>query len=454
LENKEERRYPVPPLITSTLQQAASSRLKYSPQKTMKIAQELYEGIGGKGLITYMRTDAVTLSPEFIEDARGWIRENAPQALADTAPTFKVKAEAQGAHEAIRPTSADMTPSKARGILNDEQHAVYRLIWERAIASQCKPARISRGQIEIHAGTTRWIARGLTVLDPGYLIFWKNIEEEKELPRVAQGQTLKLENISIEAKKTQPPSRYSEAKLIQIMEKLGIGRPSTYASTVNTIRERGYVILEKDVLAPTELGMGTDEFLMRAMPDIVNVAFTAQMEGSLDRIAEGKLAWEAFLCEWNGSYLQAALVKARAFLRSFPVTKIEPPAGIEKSAGGYGKFKGKRKFSKPRAARKAATGGDAKPKRAARAAGGKKAAGAKPGTKKAVASGERSGSSAPFFKPVSSAAPAGPAPVCTHGHGPLEGRTSKKGAPYWKCKQGGCDSWAWPGKPVQGSIPF
>lgn len=432
LENREEKRFPVPPLITSTLQQAASSRLKFSPQKTMKIAQELYEGVGGKGLITYMRTDAVTLSPEFVADARGWIQENAPQALAEFAPTFKVKAEAQGAHEAIRPTSAGMTPSKARGILNDEQFAVYRIIWERAIASQCKPARLSRGQIEIHAGTTRWVAKGLTVIDPGYLLFWKNIEEEKQLPTVALGQTLRLRDIKIEAKKTQPPSRYSEAKLIQIMEKLGIGRPSTYASTVMTIRERGYVVLEQSVLAPTELGLGTDDFLMRAMPDLVDVSFTAQMEGSLDSIAEGKIGWEAFLCDWNGRYLQAALVKARQFLSANPVQKIAPPEGLEKGAGG-GKGFGKKKYSRSRA-KKASGEGGAAPKRAPRKSK-KAAAGAATATGMAAAPASK---------------PAGAAPLCTHGHGPLENRVSKKGAPYFKCKQNGCDAWAWPGRPVQG----
>lgn len=444
LENREEKRYPVPPLITSTLQQAASSRLKYSPQKTMKIAQELYEGVGGKGLITYMRTDAVTLSPEFVADARGWLKENAPQALAEYAPTFKVKAEAQGAHEAIRPTSAAMTPQKARGILNDEQFAIYRIIWERAIASQCKPARLSRGQIEIHAGHTRWVARGLTVLDPGYLLFWKNIEDEKELPNLQLGQTLPLKEIKVEAKKTQPPSRYSEAKLIQIMEKLGIGRPSTYASTVMTIRERGYVVLDNNVLAPTELGLGTDDVLMKAMPDLVDVSFTAQMESSLDRIAEGKMGWEAFLCDWNGSYLQAALIKARQFLSTYPVRKIAPPPGLEKGLGEGGGFKGKRKFTKGRG-RKGAGGG-------ATSGGDSGAAPRKAYARKASAGGS-SGSRAKKAAGAPASAspiPSGPAPVCNHGHGPLENRISKKGAPYWKCKHGGCDSWAWPGKPVQG----
>ncbi|RYG56380.1 DNA topoisomerase I, partial [bacterium] len=244
LEDREEKRLPLPPLITSSLQQTAGVRLKFSPQKTMKIAQELYEGIGGKGLITYMRTDAVTLSPEFVGEAREWLAANAPEALADRPPSFRTKAEAQGAHEAIRPTTASFTPDQAREILNNEQFQVYRLIWERAIASQCKPARLSRGIIEIRAGSTRWIARGLTILDPGYLRFWRNIEDERELPRLTLGQRLDLQDIKVEAKKTQPPSRYSEAKLVQLMEKLGIGRPSTYASTVMTLKDRDYVFTE------------------------------------------------------------------------------------------------------------------------------------------------------------------------------------------------------------------
>ena len=416
IETREEKRLPLPPLITSSLQQTAGVRLKFSPQKTMKIAQELYEGIGGKGLITYMRTDAVTLSPEFISEARAWLSANAPEVLPERAPIFRTKADSQGAHEAIRPTAASLTPEKAREILNQEQFQVYRLIWERAMASQCKPARLARGLIEIRSGSTRWIARGLTILDPGYLRFWRNIEDEKELPRLSLGQSLNLREIKIEEKKTQPPSRYSEAKLVQLMEKLGIGRPSTYASTVMTLRDRDYVILEKEVLAPTPLGMATDDVLTQTLPDLVDVKFTAQMEQSLDQIAEDKLGWEKFLCDWNQNYLRAALVRARDVLKGLPKMNFASPAratGSRSKASSSGSRK-KFAFKKSSAGTRKTTAG--KPSRAFRAKN---------------VSPKAAGSGAP--------------PDCEKGHGPLEARTSKKGAPYFKCSVAGCKSWHWPG---------
>lgn len=337
IEDREEKRLPLPPLITSSLQQTAGVRLKFSPQKTMKIAQELYEGVGGNGLITYMRTDAITLSPEFVQEARTWLSEHAPEALADRPPVFKVKADAQGAHEAIRPTSVDLTPEQARGRLNHEQWEIYRLIWDRAVASQCRPARLSRGQIEILAGETRWVARGLRVIEPGYLRFWKNIEEECELPPLSLGQRLPLQRIKIEKKTTQPPSRYSEAKLVQLMEKLGIGRPSTYASTVMTLKERDYVVLDKGTLAPTALGLATDEVLSKAMPDLVDVRFTARMEESLDRIAEDKVGWEKFLSEWNQNYLRSALHQARQIVNNMPRIERVPARPVAQKRKARGK---------------------------------------------------------------------------------------------------------------------
>jgi DNA topoisomerase-1 len=417
-EFREERRLPLPPLITSSLQQTAGVRFKFSPQKTMQIAQELYEGIGGNGLITYMRTDAITLSPEFVKSAREWLQAHAPEALAETPPAFKVKAEAQGAHEAIRPTSVELTPERARSMLNDDQWKLYKLIWDRAIASQCKPARLSRGQIEIMAGETRWVARGLTVLDPGYLIFWRNIEDEKELPAVTNGQKLDLETIKTEKRTTQPPPRYSEAKLVQLMEKLGIGRPSTYASTIMTLRDREYVELDKGALAPTALGLSTDDVLTKAMPDLVDVKFTAHMEESLDKIAEDKIGWEKFLCDWNNQYLREALSKAHVALRDVPKSASNfSPSSFKKSSSSFSSAKGK--FGKS--------------KRSFKSNG--KAGGS--GAKRAKASTSRRKSAAPS---------AGPAPQCEQGHGPLESRISKRGDPYFKCATPGCESWAWPKK--------
>jgi DNA topoisomerase-1 len=324
---REENRTPPPPLITSSLQQAAGMRFRYPPQKTMKIAQELYEGVGGKGLITYMRTDAVALSPEFVQEARTWLQKNSPDALADRAPIFKTRADAQGAHEAIRPTSVDLTPEKAQALLSREQLGIYTLIWERAVASQCRPARLSRTEVEIHAGPTRWIARGMQVLAPGYLRFWQNIQDETELPLLKEGQVLRLDQIEIKKNKTEPPSRYSEPKVVQLMEKLGIGRPSTYASTIMTLKDREYVTSEKGLLAPTTLGMATDDALGKAIPELVDAKFTAEMEESLDRIAEGKLDWERYLCGWNEGYLRPALTKARSALTG--VLRVAPKQPVK-----------------------------------------------------------------------------------------------------------------------------
>ncbi len=342
METRDELRSPPPPLITSSLQQVAGSRFRYSPKQTMEIAQELYEGIGGKGLVTYMRTDAVTLSPEFVSEARDWLKLHAPESMADKPPFHRVQSEAQGAHEAIRPTSASTTPEIAAKFLNREQLNVYTLIWERAIASQCKPAKLSKTKLTIACAETRWVTRGMSVLDPGYLRFWKNSEEERLLPRLQVGQTLGFLAVKMDERITEPPARYTEPKLVQMMEKRGIGRPSTYASTLSTLKEREYAVLEKTFLVPTSLGMATDEALGRALPDLVNPEFTARMESALDEIADGKLGWERYLSEWNRSYLGPAVIAARQILggtsrggtsRSIPCESLEKLAEKSRKMG-------------------------------------------------------------------------------------------------------------------------
>lgn len=315
-EQKEDLRNPPAPLITSSLQQVAGVKFKFAPKHTMKLAQELYEGIQGKGLITYMRTDAVALSPEFIGETRQWLLAVAPSALPEKPPVYRTKADAQGAHEAIRPTSVQLTPEKAKAILTPDQHKLYSLIWERAVASQCKAAKLSKTKLVIMAADTRWVARGTVVLEPGYLKFWKNLEEEEVLPVLAAGTALNFDKVEKHSTTTKPPPRYSEAKLVQLMERKRIGRPSTYASTIATLKDREYVKLEKSVLAPTPLGMATDEALGQAMPDLVDTRFTATMEQSLDQIAEGKMSWECYLTDFNDKYLQPALTRARQVLRT------------------------------------------------------------------------------------------------------------------------------------------
>jgi DNA topoisomerase-1 len=279
----------------------------------------------------------VTLSPEFVGETRNWLRVNAAEALPESSPVYRTKADAQGAHEAIRPTSVDLTPDRAKAMLTPDQLKLYSLIWERAVASQCKPARLSKTKITIACADTKWIARGTVVVDPGYLRFWKNLEDSEELPAVTTGQTLDFMKVDVSSATTKAPPHYSEAKLVQLMERKGIGRPSTYASTIATLKDREYAKVEKGSLVPTALGLATDEALEKAIPDLVDPRFTATMEESLDRIAEGKLKWEEYLVGWNGSYLQPALKKAREALRG--VRRVAPPQkprGGQKSGAGQG----------------------------------------------------------------------------------------------------------------------
>lgn len=394
-ELKVEPRNPPPPLITSSLQQVAGVKFKFSPKHTMKVAQELYEGINGKGLITYMRTDAVTLSPEFIDETRQWLGENAPEVLPDKAPTYRAKADSQAAHEAIRPTTVVMTPEKARSMLSPDQLKLYSLIWERAVASQCKPARLSKTKITILAEKTRWVARGTMVVEPGYLRFWKNLEEDKELPKVVAQQKLDLNDVKVSLQETKPPPRYSEPRLVQVMERKGIGRPSTYASTIATLKDREYVRLEQAVLVPTPLGMATDDALSRALPDLIDTNFTATMEDALDQIAEGKLPWEKYLCDWNEKYLQPALITARQALVG--VQRVAQANGPSRSAGGA-----------------SGSGFTESPDRAEKIA-------------KAFAAAKKNEV----------------VPQCPKSHGELVLRLSKKEVFFWKCVFPECDAMAW-----------
>ncbi len=410
-EQKIEPRNAPAPLITSSLQQVAGAKFKFSPKHTMQIAQELYEGIDGKGIITYMRTDAVTLSPEFIAETRAWLTANAPEVLPTHAPTYRAKADSQGAHEAIRPTGVDLTPEKARSLLSPDQLKLYTLIWARAVASQCKPASLSKSKISVRAGETLWVARGTVVVEPGYLKFWQNLEADKLLPTVTKGQTLGFEDVKVIARTTTPPPRYSEPRLVQLMERKGIGRPSTYASTISTLKDRDYVVLEQNLLAPTALGMATDDALSKALPDLINTEFTATMEQALDTIAEGKLSWEKYLTEWNSSYLEPAVIKARELLVG--VARVAAPERASSSAG--------------------------------RSVGRVGAGGARVGS--AGSSSSSGGASGELRerldKATLKAQKNGAQPACPKSHGPMVLRLSKKDTFYWKCLFPECESFGW-----------
>ncbi|MFM7364442.1 MAG: type I DNA topoisomerase [Cuspidothrix sp.] len=300
-------RQPPPPFTTSTLQQAAGSKLRFAPEKTMQVAQKLYEA----GLITYMRTDSVMLSPEFCESARKWLEEHDPQNVPQQTTKHRSSKTAQEAHEAIRPTDVFRPSVQLRAELPEDEFNLYVMIWKRAVASQCRPAQIRKTLIITQSSNILWQARGQIVEFYGYAKYWPNLGKDAVLPVVQQGQILTLENAGHEKKQTQPPPRYSEPKLVQLMERKGIGRPSTYAPTVATLKKRNYIELMKDHLHPTNLGLEVDEFLQKALPDLLEAEFTANMEAELDKIAEGKNSWQYYLTNWNESYFVPALSKAK-----------------------------------------------------------------------------------------------------------------------------------------------
>ncbi|WP_413174393.1 type I DNA topoisomerase [Anabaena azotica] len=307
VEGKLVNRQPPPPFITSTLQQAAGSKLKFAPEKTMQVAQKLYE----VGLITYMRTDSVMLSPEFCASARQWLEQNDPQNVPQQVAKHRSSKTAQEAHEAIRPTDVFRPSVQLRAELPEDEFNLYVMIWKRAIASQCRPAQVRKTLIITQSGNLLWQARGQVVEFYGYAKYWPNLGKDAVLPLLQQGQTLTLENAGHEKKQTQPPPRYSEPKLVQLMERKGIGRPSTFSPTIATLKKRNYVELKKDNLQPTALGLEVDDFLQKALPDLLEAEFTAKMEDALDAISEGKNSWQHYLTSWNQNYFVPALSKAK-----------------------------------------------------------------------------------------------------------------------------------------------
>ncbi|MBI4032349.1 type I DNA topoisomerase [Candidatus Berkelbacteria bacterium] len=293
IESKEQAKRPSPPFTTSTLQQQASHRLHLSAKATMKLAQDLYEA----GHITYMRTDSTNLANEAIGVARDFVGKTfGAEYLPEAGIHYKTKARgAQEAHEAIRPTD----PAKRAADLNleSDRHArLYELIWQRMVACQMAPARVLVSSIDIQAGeTATFRATGSVVIFPGYLKVWPSDRSDTILPKLEQGQSLELRDLHAEQHFTEPPARYSEATLVKALEENGIGRPSTYAPTLSTIQDRGYVELVERRFKPTETGTIVTKLLTEHFPDIVNLEFTAHMEDDLDQVAEGKEGWEQIL---------------------------------------------------------------------------------------------------------------------------------------------------------------
>lgn len=321
IDKREVKGRPTPPFITSTLQQAASTFLYFGAQKTMRVAQSLYEGVTldgtPTGLITYMRTDSTRIAPEAIGEARQYITDNfRPEYLPEKPNVYASKKGAQDAHEAIRPTSVFHTPERVKPFLNNEQFRLYEMIWRRFVASQMAPARFQTTTATIVAADGELEAKGRVVLFDGHTVLSMQAakaakKEEKEaddakdddpenagkdakdqmLPPLREGEVLEKKDLRATQHFTQPPPRYTEASLVKTLEKEGIGRPSTYASIVQTIQDRGYTKLVKRAFHATELGMAVTDLLLSNFKQIMDLQFTARMEADLDSVEEGKADW-------------------------------------------------------------------------------------------------------------------------------------------------------------------
>ncbi|MEK7115090.1 MAG: type I DNA topoisomerase [Patescibacteria group bacterium] len=298
IEKKGLKRNPPAPFTTSTLQQDAAKRLGFSSKRTMLIAQRLYE----HGHITYMRTDSVNLSQESLVAAKSWLNKELGEKYAAEAPrVFQTKSKmAQEAHEAIRPTMPENMPKNFAG--EESEKKLYKLIWQRFIASQMPQALFDSTTIIIGAGKYELRTTGTMLRFDGFLKIWPQKFEEKELPALKEGEELELKEVRSEQHFTEPPARYSEATLIKTLEEKGIGRPSTYAPTISVIQTRNYVIKEDRRFKPTEMGELVNKVLTENFPEIIDVDFTAKMEDSLDAVADGKEQWQDLLGSFYGPF--------------------------------------------------------------------------------------------------------------------------------------------------------
>ncbi|MEG2172677.1 MAG: type I DNA topoisomerase [Desulfovibrionaceae bacterium] len=318
IEEKERKKAPLPPFITSTLQQAANQRLNYTAKRTMTIAQRLYEGVdisdvGTTALITYMRTDSFRIADEARDAAAAYISATWGKKHLPAKPrVYKSKGNAQDAHEAIRPVDVTISPEMVKGDLPPDQYNVYRLIWSRFVASQMASASFHDTTVGIVCGPSEWRAKGERLLFAGWLDAMPRSAEElsTELPALSQGEVLGVESLTKEQKFTLPPPRYTEASLVRELEERGIGRPSTYASIISTLQDRDYVHLEEKHFAPTDLGGIVCDKLREHFATLMDVGFTAQMEENLDKVAEGERNWvdlmQDFAADFNPTLAAAA----------------------------------------------------------------------------------------------------------------------------------------------------
>ncbi|MFC4354440.1 type I DNA topoisomerase [Chryseomicrobium palamuruense] len=311
---KERKRNPSPAFTTSSLQQEAARKLNFRARKTMMLAQQLYEGIdlgkkqGTVGLITYMRTDSTRISDTAKSEAKGLIEEKYGSDYLSTAAPAKTSKKSQDAHEAIRPTSALRSPDEVKAILSRDQFRLYKLIWERFIASQMSSAILDTVSVDLENQGVIFRATGSQVKFPGFMKVYVEgsddqvDDKDKLLPDLEEGEKVKATSIEPKQHFTQPPPRFTEARLVKTLEELGIGRPSTYAPTLDTIQKRGYVTLESKRFIPTELGTIVHELMVEFFPDIINIEFTAQMEKDLDLIEEGQIEWVNLIDQFYGNF--------------------------------------------------------------------------------------------------------------------------------------------------------
>lgn len=355
VERKERKRNPALPFTTSSLQQEAARKLNFRAKKTMMIAQQLYEGIdigdGTVGLITYMRTDSTRISEVAKNEALSYIENKyGKEYVQGNKRTQKKQENVQDAHEAIRPTSVLREPSEVKPYLSRDQYRLYKLIWERFIASQMAPAIMDTMTVHLQNGSVIFRATGSQVKFPGFMkVYVEGVDDQQEekdkfLPPLTEGDVVTANKIEPKQHFTQPPARYTEARLVKTLEELGIGRPSTYAPTLDTIQKRGYVALENNRFVPTELGELVLELLMEFFPEIVDVEFTAKMETGLDQIAEGKANWIKIIDDFYKDF-EKKIQKAEQEMQQVEVKEEYAGEDCEKCGspmviklGRYGKF--------------------------------------------------------------------------------------------------------------------
>lgn len=343
---------PVAPFTTSTMQQEASKHLNMATQKTMMIAQQLYEGVNVKGegtvgLVSYIRTDSFRISDEAYEAAVAFIKETYGDAFVNPERiVYKSKGKTQDAHEAIRPTNVSRTPESIKDSLSKDQYRLYKLIWERFVASQMSPAVYDTLSVKLSAGDYSFRASGSRLRFSGFLEAYSKGEEEDEkvIPKLTQGDILQAEQLLPEQHFTQPPARYTDASLIKTLEEIGVGRPSTYAPTLTTIQARHYVTKEAKNLFPTELGEMVDEIMKTYFPDIVDIDFTANMEKRLDDVEMGKEEWKQIIRDFYPDF-KKSVENAAEKLEKIEIKDEETDIICEKCGrnmvikyGRYGKF--------------------------------------------------------------------------------------------------------------------